>query len=391
MLENIRSKYVLKYSLSFIIEKKKLYLVRYNKNIQSKLNINLLNYKIFSGICTTIYEDNKNIKIYDAYSDNLIFEGEFSNGHKNGKGKEYGNRGLLIFEGEYINGTRNGKGKEYFDNGKLKFEGEYHYGLRNGKGKEYFKNGELKFEGEYRCGKMYEGKMFDIKLKKIIELNKGKGIIKEYNDYCEHIIYEGEYLNGERHGKGKEYYENGRIKFEGEYLNGKRWNGIGYNTRNNKVFELLNGYGLVKEYYDNNKIKFEGEYLNGERHGKGKEYYENGRIKFEGEYISGRKNGNCKFYNENLSLEFEGEYLDDKRYGEGKEYDLKGELIFEGEYIYNYKIRGKDYYIGKLEYEGEYLYNRKYNGKGFDSKGNIIYELNNGNGKVKEYYKNKIK
>ena len=54
------------------------------------------------------------------------------------------------------------------------------------------------------------------------------------------------YLNGERHGKGKEYYENGRIKFEGEYLNGKRRNGIGYNTRNNKVFELLNGYGLVK-------------------------------------------------------------------------------------------------------------------------------------------------
>ena len=47
MLENIRSKYILKYSLSFIIEKKKLYLVRYNKNIQSKLNIKLLNYKYF--------------------------------------------------------------------------------------------------------------------------------------------------------------------------------------------------------------------------------------------------------------------------------------------------------------------------------------------------------
>ena len=162
MLENIRSKYILKYSLSFIIEKKKLYLVRYNKNIQSKLNIKLLNYKIFSGICTTIYEDNKNIKIYDAYSDNLIFEGEFSNGHKNGKGKEYDNN-RLIFEGEYINGERNGYGKEYYDNKKLKFEGEYHYGIRNGKGKEYYKNGELKFEGEYINGKMYEGKMYDNK------------------------------------------------------------------------------------------------------------------------------------------------------------------------------------------------------------------------------------
>ena len=38
--------------------------------------------------------------------------------------------------------------KEYNLNNKLKFEGEYVNGERNGKGKEYFKN-ELIFEGEY--------------------------------------------------------------------------------------------------------------------------------------------------------------------------------------------------------------------------------------------------
>ena len=31
----------------------------------------------------------------------------------NGKGKEYDNNNLLIFEGEYFNGKRNGKGKKY--------------------------------------------------------------------------------------------------------------------------------------------------------------------------------------------------------------------------------------------------------------------------------------
>ena len=56
-------------------------------------------------------------------------------------------------------------------------------------------------------GKMYEGKMYD-KKRKIYELKKGKGIITEYNDYCEIIIFEGEYLNGVKHGKGKEYYKN---------------------------------------------------------------------------------------------------------------------------------------------------------------------------------------
>ena len=46
---------------------------------------------------------------------------------KNGKGKinEYYYNGKLVFEGEYINGERNGKGKEYnYKNGKLEFEGE---------------------------------------------------------------------------------------------------------------------------------------------------------------------------------------------------------------------------------------------------------------------------
>ena len=36
------------------------------------------------------------------------------------------------------------------------------------------------------------------------------------------LIFEGEYLNGERNGKGKEYNYDGRLIFEGEYLNGKK-------------------------------------------------------------------------------------------------------------------------------------------------------------------------
>ena len=38
-----------------------------------------------------------------------------------------------------------------------------------------------------------------------------------------------------------------------------------------------------------------------------------------------------------------------------------------------------------MEYEGEFRYFRKWNGKGYDGNGNIIYELINGNGYVKEY------
>ena len=51
-------------------------------------------------------------------------------------------------------------------------------------------------------------------------------------------------------------------------------------------------------------------------------------------------------------------------------------------------MKGKHYFEGLLEYEGEYLFDLKYNGRGYDEKGNLIYELKNGTGKVKEFYDN---
>ena len=69
---------------------------------------------------------------------------------RNGKGKEY-SEGEVIFEGEYKNGWRNGKGKEFNDIGEVIFEGEYLNGEKNGNGKEY-EGGEVIFEGEYENG-----------------------------------------------------------------------------------------------------------------------------------------------------------------------------------------------------------------------------------------------
>ena len=57
-----------------------------------------------------------------------------------------------------------------------------------------------------------------------------KEMEKERNIYKE-ISFEGEYLNGKRNGKGKEYYYKGGIKFEGEYFEGKIWNGKMYDEK----------------------------------------------------------------------------------------------------------------------------------------------------------------
>ena len=119
-------------------------------------------------------------------------------------------------------------------------EGKYEFEIKEGKSyvKEYYDNGNIEFEGEYLDGK-----------------RNGKG--KEYNYLYHFINFEGEYLNGKRNGKGKEYNKNGKLLFEGDYLNGKQWNGI------------------LREYFYNGKLKFEKELINGRFSGICNKYSEN--------------------------------------------------------------------------------------------------------------------
>ena len=119
-------------------------------------------------------------------------------------------------------------------------------------------------------------------------LSEGQKLkVARYSKYLQKIIdrrlihykiFSERYIVYGQDGKGKEYdWHNGCLRFEGENLNGER-----------------NGKG--KEYGWNGEIKFEGEYLNGERNGKGKEYrYNDGTLFYEGEYLKGFKFNLNKF------------------------------------------------------------------------------------------------
>ena len=116
--KEIKSTFIIKNIFSYLLEKQKLHLVIYNKELQKIYLIDIEDYKEISG--------------------------KYIIGEKNGKGREYKLLdNILLFEGEYLNGKRNGKGKEYYyrypenTENTLKFEGEYLNGKRNGKGKEY--------------------------------------------------------------------------------------------------------------------------------------------------------------------------------------------------------------------------------------------------------------
>ena len=407
MLINTESVYFIKIVFSFLSEGRKLKINKYNKILQNKIDINLTKYKLFSGRYIDYDKVNKKGEEYNLINNNLIHEGEYLNGKRNGEGKEYDIHKNLVFEGKYLNGKKwDGKGiisrrrryelnegkgfiKGYDKYNDLFFEGDYLNGERNGKGKEYDPFDYLLFEGEYLNGKRWNGKVYDNNYNKTYELKNGKGFIKEYLSGENILIFEGNYLNGERNGKGKEYYD-GKLIFEGEYLNGKRngkgkeydsfgnilfegefysnfrikgkkyikgileyegdyllnkkWTGKGYDETGKVIYELINGNGIVKLYDDKDSLIYEGEYLNGEMNGKGKEYNHDNNFEFEGEYLKGKiRNGQKKEYfrGSNRKLRAVSKFIN----GEKKE-------------------RIEYYFDGQIKFEGEYLNGKKWNGKG---------------------------
>ena len=138
-IRDINSSFIIKNIFSFVSEKQILNMIRYNKQLQILILVNIENFKKLNG--------------------------KYKKGEKNGKGKEYlVESNKLILEGEYLNGKRSGKGKEYYEDGHLLYEGEY---LSNKKtnGKIYYYDYCGEYIYEVKNG--VEGKIISQKLNKI--------------------------------------------------------------------------------------------------------------------------------------------------------------------------------------------------------------------------------
>ena len=221
LFNNVKSTFFIPRIFLFINDRVKLRIIQQNKYLQKLMDINILNYKIISERYVEYQSDGK-AKEFNMYNDELIFEGEYLNGKRNGKGKEY-QYDDLVFEGEYLNGKRNGKGKEY--------------------NSEYL----IVFDGEYKNGKRWNGNGLDKYGNIINGFKDGKGFIKEYHRSDDYglVLFEGEYENGERNGKGTEMNDYGIKIFDGIYRNGKQQTGKGYDAEGNVSIELKNGRGSL--------------------------------------------------------------------------------------------------------------------------------------------------
>ena len=71
MLVNIKSAYILKKLFTFLNDKRKLQLIKKNKKIQELIDINIINYRLFSGKYI-IFETKGKGTEYNSLNDKLI-------------------------------------------------------------------------------------------------------------------------------------------------------------------------------------------------------------------------------------------------------------------------------------------------------------------------------
>ena len=92
----------------------------------------------------TIIIYKKDVPPYKSYDE---YEGQWENGLRHGKGKDYLNENV-IYDGHWKNDLRHGQGKSYVD-GKLDYDGLWKNDLRHGKGKDYL-NGNVIYDGLWK-------------------------------------------------------------------------------------------------------------------------------------------------------------------------------------------------------------------------------------------------
>ena len=136
-------------------------ILNYSPQKQDNLTVSSDNFsKIKNGIINSInnltYNTDKEVIINDLKSIleiiNNIEENRKEKGEDNIKRKEYENG---IYEGEFRNEIREGKGKMIWNDGD-RYEGEWKNDNKNGIGIYYYNNGD-KYEGEFK-NNAYEGK-----------------------------------------------------------------------------------------------------------------------------------------------------------------------------------------------------------------------------------------
>ena len=216
----------------FLKNTKKVIGIHKKGNQHRKKNYGTLIYSFIQSLQSKKEIEEKNNIMVDNNSTEIYENGEYYigqslNGKKHGKGIIFDMYGNVKYDGDFSNGEKEGKGKYIYKDGKI-YEGEWVKGKKNGKGIIYNKDGSILYEGDFVNDK------------------------REGN--CKYIFEDGSYYIGQckddkMTGKGKLYLKNGELKYDGDYVNGiKEGNGkLMYDSGGYYIGQIQNGKRHGKE------------------------------------------------------------------------------------------------------------------------------------------------
>ncbi|WP_159887227.1 stalk domain-containing protein [Paenibacillus puerhi] len=123
------------------------------------------------------------------------------------------------------------------------------------------------------------------------------------------LSYEGDTVDGLRHGEGRLYLD-GKLWYEGSF-------------RQNK----LNGGGKL---YMNGQLRYEGGFVADQPHGQAVLLLANGS-RYEGDFTRGNQTGQGALYDAGGRLRYNGEWVNGLMEGVGDVYDEQGTIVYSGE------------------------------------------------------------
>ncbi|CAD8089097.1 unnamed protein product [Paramecium sonneborni] len=169
------------------------------------------------------------------------------------------------FQGKIIMQRKFGYCK-YYKKKQYYYEGQFSCDLKHGKGLIIYEDG-THYQGEFFADKLLSDNGIFKDFEE--ECNKNKQLEKKKLEFPNGAIYQGQVLDGKRHGKGIYTWKDG-TKYEGQFEN-----------------DQINGYGIM-EFADSRKYR--GEWVNGEMEGFGQFVWPN-LEEYKGFYKQSKRHG----------------------------------------------------------------------------------------------------
>lgn len=189
-------------------------------------------------------------------------------------------------------------------------------------------------------------------------------------------VYEGPYVDGKRHGQGTFRWVNGNT-YTGDFVENQRTGtGVWTSSTGNRYEGQFVGGNFHGEgtYSWADGARYTGTYSEGKRHGYGKMVYKDGGV-YEGNWVAGKRHGQGTMVYSGGDR-YTGTFVEDQRHGQGT-YTWANGNTYTGEFVENQRTGyGVFTWTSGARYEGNLL-NGKRHGQGkmrYDSGG--VYEGN---------------